>query len=348
MLRKTLRYASAAVWIAAAATLTLASPMGASAANGTHMVDCHSLVIRDTPGGGEAVGYASEGTCFYISKTSGDWLYTDCIAGTNGKTISGWLYAPLCTGSDGASSSKSSGKSNGSAASVNKSSGSRVVVTAAVSVTMRSGAGSSYEAIDWIKNGVELELLGSSGGFYQVKYGGKTGWISSQFAEPVTGKVTVSTSSTSSVKASGSRTSSKTLSWQKAYDYAEQHCYYHNPEYRYYENGNCMTYISQILVAGGLAETNEFRDESLPFVRISEFIPYMKRTYGVSRMNYPSLSNIKKGDCVLTDDGVHIMWVLSVDAENGCVYACGNTNDRWYYKLDAKYIDAVVTTSQLF
>ncbi len=344
MFKKTLRYASAALGIAAA-TLTLAFPMSASAASGTHMVDCHSLVIRDTPGGGEAVGYASEGTCFYISKTSGDWLYTDCITGTSGKNLSGWVYAPLCTSSDGTPLVKSSGTAS---ASVSKPSGNRVVVTAAVSVTMRSGAGSGYDAIDWIKNGVELELLSSSGGFYQVKYGGKTGWISSQFAEPVSGKVTVSTSSTSSVKASGSQTSSKTLNWQKAYDYAEQHCYYPNPEYRYYKDGNCMTYISQILVAGGLAETNEFRDESLPFVRIKEFIPYMKRTYGVSKMIYPSLSNIKKGDCVLTDDEVHIMWVLSVDEENNCVYACGNTNDRWYYKLDAKYIDAVVTTSQLF
>ena len=107
-----------------------------------------------------------------------------------------------------------------------------------------------------------------------------------------------------------------------------------------------MTYISQILVAGGLPTTEEFRDEKHSFVRIVDFIPYMNRTYGIGKINAPSVEDIKAGDCVLTNDGKHIMWVTSV--ENGNIYACGNTNDRWGYNLSIGAVDAVVKTSKLF
>jgi len=347
----TMRYALAAFFAAAIFLLGFCAPVRASAySTATYVVDCCSLVVRDSAGG-DAVGYACEGTDFYASKVSGDWLYTESIAGTSGKTISGWIYAPLCASSNGSASTGSTSASSSTAA-YTASTGSRVTVTAPVSVTMRKSATAESDAIDWINNGVTLNVLASSNGFYQVSYDGKTGWISSKYAaasgstsKPVL-NASVSTPKPNAGAAASSSEVKGTLNFWAAYNYAEKYCYTSNPAYRYYEDNNCMTYISQILVAGGLPETEEFRDESFPFVRVAEFGPYMKRTYGIDRLEYPSISWIEPGDCVLTNDCGHIMWVTSV--ENGRVYTCANTNDRWAYNLSVDAIDAVIKTSDLF
>ncbi len=346
----TLRYALTAFCVAVLSLLVFLMPIQASAAYGagkTYVVDCCSLVVRNAPNDGIA-GYAKEGTAFYVSKVSGDWLYADSISGTSGKTISGWVYAPLCAVSGASNGNHSTSTSGGSAPNYGASSGTCVVVTAPESVTLRSSASKESDALDWIGNGVTLNVLASSNGFYQVSFEGKTGWVSSKYAEPVSGSKPAGKPSTgtSSSTSSGAAQGSKELNFWKSYNYAETYCYTANPNYHYYENGNCMTYISQILVAGGLPTTEEFRDKSHPFVRIVDFIPYMNRTYGIAKINAPSIEDIKAGDCVLTDDSKHIMWVTSV--ENGNIYACGNTNNRWGYNLSLGAIDAVVKTSKLF
>lgn len=340
------RNAAAAFWIAAFAVLCLFFPLKASAAYDawtTYEVDCYSLVVRESPDA-DAAGYAKDGTQFYVSKVSGDWLYTESIAGTSGKTISGWVYAPLCCKAGSSSGGTSSGSTAQPGTQQTVSSGT-VTVTAPVSVTMRAEASADAEAIDWIGKGTVLTVLDKANGFYKVKFAGQTGWISSNYAES-SSKASGSSSGKASGSSSGSSYFSGKLDWQKSYAYAEKYCYSPNPNYRYYDYGNCMTYISQILVAGGLPTTKEFQDETYPFIRIENFVPYMNRTYGISKLNNPATSSIEAGDCVLTDNGVHIMWVLSVDGST--VYACGNTNNRWYYALDAEDIDAVVKTSELF
>lgn len=349
----TLRYALTAFCTAVLTLLIFLMPVQASAAYSagtTYVVDCCSLVVRTAPNDGVA-GYANEGTAFYVSKVSGDWLYADSISGTSGKTISGWVYAPLCAVSGTSSGNYSSSTSGGSVPNYGVSSGTSVVVTAPESVTLRSSASKESDALDWIGNGVKLNVLASSNGFYQVNFAGKTGWISAKYAEPVSGskpsgKPAKPSAGTSSGTSSGAAQGSGELNFWKSYNYAEAYCYSPNPDYHYYEDGNCMTYISQILVAGGLPTTEEFRDEKHSFVRIVDFIPYMNRTYGIGKINAPSIEDIKAGDCVLTNDGKHIMWVTSV--ENGNIYACGNTNDRWGYNLSIGAVDAVVKTSKLF
>ncbi len=342
----TLRYALTAFCTAVLTLLIFLMPVQASAAYGsgtTYVVNCCSLVVREAPNEG-INGYAEEGTAFYVSKVSGDWLYADSIPGTSGKTISGWVYAPLCTASGASNGNYSTSTSGGSAPNYGASAGTRIVVTAPESVTLRSSASKESDSLDWIGNGVTLNVLASSNGFYQVNFAGKTGWVSSKYAEPVSGSKPAGKPSTGT--SSGAGQGSGDLNFWKSYNYAETYCYSPNPDYRYYEDGNCMTYISQILVAGGLPTTEEFRDEKYPFVRIVNFIPYMNRTYGIAKINAPSIEDIKAGDCVLTNDGKHIMWVTSV--ENGNIYACGNTNDRWGYNLSIGAVDAVVKTSQLF
>ena len=296
----TLRYALTAFCTAVLTLLIFLMPVQASAAYSagtTYVVDCCSLVVRTAPNDGVA-GYANEGTAFYVSKVSGDWLYADSISGTSGKTISGWVYAPLCAVSGTSSGNYSSSASGGSVPNYGVSSGTSVVVTAPESVTLRSSASKESDALDWIGNGVKLNVLASSNGFYQVNFAGKTGWISAKYAESVSGskpsgKPAKPSAGTSSGTSSGAAQGSGELNFWKSYNYAEAYCYSPNPDYHYYEDGNCMTYISQILVAGGLPTTEEFRDEKHSFVRIVDFIPYMNRTYGIGKINAPSVEDIK-------------------------------------------------------
>jgi cell wall-associated NlpC family hydrolase len=89
----------------------------------------------------------------------------------NGKT--GWAAAQYLTAA------------NAPAAPVAK-----VIKAAQFNLNMRSGAGTSYARILTIPAGGRVEVIGSSNGWDNVIYDGKTGWASSEFLTVVNEKAT--------------------------------------------------------------------------------------------------------------------------------------------------------------
>lgn len=48
-------------------------------------------------------------------------------------------------------------------------------------LNVRSGAGTQYSIVGSLKNGVQVEVLGQSGSWYQIRYGSINGYVSSQY-----------------------------------------------------------------------------------------------------------------------------------------------------------------------
>ncbi|MBZ4664876.1 SH3 domain-containing protein [Mahella sp.] len=48
-------------------------------------------------------------------------------------------------------------------------------------LNVRSGAGTQYKVVGSLKNGTKVEVLGKSGSWYKIKYGGITGYVSGQY-----------------------------------------------------------------------------------------------------------------------------------------------------------------------
>ncbi|RYL95175.1 hypothetical protein EWI07_03925 [Sporolactobacillus sp. THM7-4] len=65
------------------------------------------------------------------------------------------------------------------------SSSSAAVVVTAGALNMRSGSGAKYRIVALLHKGNKVSLLGTSHGWYKVKYRGKTGYISEKYAKRV-------------------------------------------------------------------------------------------------------------------------------------------------------------------
>lgn len=312
--------------------------VGAAYQTGSYKVDTHSVYIRTAPGDGTE-GWAADGTVFDVTTVDGRWGYTSAIVGTSGKTISGWVCLDNCVEA-GASMGSSTPENNSTPTvpSVNQ-----VKITAAVSVTFRSGPDAQYETIGWIPRDTILTVKETFGKWVKVDYNGKTGWISTKYAERTGGQTP-----SDNVSAEGENNTGIHLNFDASFSYAKKYWNLANAEYHYYPGYNCCNFVSQILVAGGLPTTDRYRDQSLPFVRISEFRPYICNTYGISYIDNPTKEDIETGDMLLTNDDKHIMFCTLKSDTTGKIYASGNTYNKDSAVLTMNDICGVIKTSEFF
>lgn len=57
------------------------------------------------------------------------------------------------------------------------------IVSTRTSLNVRSGPGTNYRVIGSLRNGTRVALLGSSGNWYKINYGGKTGFVSKSYVK---------------------------------------------------------------------------------------------------------------------------------------------------------------------
>ena len=55
------------------------------------------------------------------------------------------------------------------------------VVTNGIALNVRTGAGTGYGIIGSLGNRQSVTIIGKSNGWYQIKYGSGTGWVSGQY-----------------------------------------------------------------------------------------------------------------------------------------------------------------------
>ncbi len=166
----------------AAATAVVCT--GAFAANVTSTTD---LNVRSGPGTSYSVLTVMKGgTSTAKLGQTGIWVKVN----VNGKT--GYVSSKYLT--------NGSTKSPTHVSSVNKT----VYITASA-LNVRSGAGTSYSVIGGLSKGKAASVVGSSNGWYKIKYGGGYGFISSRYTS------SAAPSGSSSTPTPTSSTSSKTM-----------------------------------------------------------------------------------------------------------------------------------------
>ena len=118
------------------------------------------------------IGGLAEGASVTIVGQSGGWYQIKYGSGT------GWVCGDYVKKTSGGSSggSSSSGTSTG-----------KVSGTGGSGLNVRSGAGTGYGRIGGLGEGASVTIVGQSNGWYQIKYGSGTGWVSSQFVKKGSG-----------------------------------------------------------------------------------------------------------------------------------------------------------------
>jgi peptidoglycan hydrolase-like protein with peptidoglycan-binding domain len=141
-----------------------------------------------------------------------------------------------------------------------------------------------------------------------------------------------------------SNVSSNKVNKNAVLNYANTYYNKRNYNYNYYQNNNCCNFVSQCLVAGGLPTNTTFRNGSSAFIYIPSFISYMKNNLNVKYISKPSANQIDVGDVIMTSSS-HVMIVTKKIGNQ--IYANGNTNDRYQFKISSNYFYAVIKTSSL-
>ena len=118
------------------------------------------------------IGGLAEGASVTIVGQSGGWYQIKYGSGT------GWVCGDYVK--------KTSGGSSGGSSSGGTSTG-KVSGTGGAGVNVRSGAGTGYGRIGGLGEGASVTIVGQSNGWYQIKYGSGTGWVSSQFVKKGSG-----------------------------------------------------------------------------------------------------------------------------------------------------------------
>lgn len=152
----------------AAATAVVCT--GALAAN----VTCTSDVnVRSGPGNSYSVlTMMSKGQTSANLGRSGSWIKVS----VNGKT--GYVYSKYLSSSSGSSASTNTNTNTNSGTTTSTS---KTVYITAASLNVRSGAGTSYGVIGGLSNGKAVTVVGTSNGWYKIKYGSGYGYISSSY-----------------------------------------------------------------------------------------------------------------------------------------------------------------------
>lgn len=118
------------------------------------------------------IGGLAEGASVTIVGQSGGWYQIKYGSGT------GWVCGDYVK--------KTSGGSSGGSSSGGTSTG-KVSGTGGAGLNVRSGAGTGYGRIGGLGEGASVTIVGQSNGWYQIKYGSGTGWVSSQFVKKGSG-----------------------------------------------------------------------------------------------------------------------------------------------------------------
>ena len=118
------------------------------------------------------IGGLAEGASVTIVGQSGGWYQIKYGSGT------GWVCGDYVK--------KTSGGSSGGSSSGGTSTG-KVSGTGGSGLNVRSGAGTGYGRIGGLAEGASVTIVGQSNGWYKIKYGSGTGWVSSQFVKKGSG-----------------------------------------------------------------------------------------------------------------------------------------------------------------
>ena len=118
------------------------------------------------------IGGLAEGASVTIVGQSGGWYQIKYGSGT------GWVCGDYVK--------KTSGGSSGGSSSGGTSTG-KVSGTGGAGVNVRSGAGTGHSRIGGLAEGASVTIVGQSNGWYKIKYGSGTGWVSSQFIKKGSG-----------------------------------------------------------------------------------------------------------------------------------------------------------------
>ena len=118
------------------------------------------------------IGGLAEGASVTIVGQSGGWYQIKYGSGT------GWVCGDYVK--------KTSGGSSGGSSSGGTSTG-KVSGTGGSGLNVRSGAGTGYGRIGGLGEGASVTIVGQSNGWYKIKYGSGTGWVSSQFVKKGSG-----------------------------------------------------------------------------------------------------------------------------------------------------------------
>lgn len=160
---------------------------------GKGVVRASSLNVRSGPGTGYSrVGSLPNGASVTVLSQSGGWYQIRYNSLTG--YVSGDYLSYTANGGSTPTQSPSGNIGTG-------------VVTASA-LNMRSGPGTGYSRITTLPNGATVTVLAQSGGWYQVSYGGKTGYVSGEYirftpattpttaptADPGSGESTIGTS----------------------------------------------------------------------------------------------------------------------------------------------------------
>lgn len=183
---------------------------------GKGVVRASSLNVRSGPGTGYSrVGSLPNGASVTVLSQSGGWYqirYNSLTGYVSGDYLS---YTP-----------------NGGSTPTQPPSGNlgTGVVTASA-LNMRSGPGTGYSRITTLPNGATVTVLAQSGGWYQVSYGGKTGYVSGEYIRftPATAPTTAPTAdpgSGESTIGTSNRLAGKTIIVDAGHGGSESGAYY--------------------------------------------------------------------------------------------------------------------------
>ncbi len=139
------------------------------------------LNVRSGAGTGYGrIGGLGEGASVTIVGQSNGWYQIKYGSGT------GWVSSQFVKKGSGGSSGGGS-SSGGSSSGGSTSTAGYVSGTGGAGVNVRSGAGTGYGRIGGLGEGASVTIVGQSNGWYQIKYGSGTGWVSSQFIKKGSG-----------------------------------------------------------------------------------------------------------------------------------------------------------------
>ncbi len=125
------------------------------------------------------IGGLAEGASVTIVGQSGGWYQIKYGSGT------GWVCGDYVKKTSGGSSGGSS--SGGTSTGKVSSTAGYVSGTGGAGVNVRSGAGTGHSRIGGLAEGASVTIVGQSNGWYKIKYGSGTGWVSSQFIKKGSG-----------------------------------------------------------------------------------------------------------------------------------------------------------------
>ncbi len=132
------------------------------------MTTTANLYMRTGPGGGYAsIRIIPKGSQVSVLGSSNGW-YKVSYGGSTGWSSGAYLKAVATT---------APAQEPSSAVSYRRTT---------ANLNMRSGVGTSYGILATIPSGTTVPVSGTSGGWYQVSYNGKTGWASGSYLQPVT------------------------------------------------------------------------------------------------------------------------------------------------------------------